>query len=187
MELSFEVKEFIEKYIELIDENKFDTLYKLSAEELGTLDLMGEVSLVLLSCGLDILKHTNNEIPEGFRYKHRFTHLIVPEGIEAISHSAFAHCPILQEVTLPKSLSVIRKFVFDYCTNLRVINWNATNLSLCDYTAFSHCFDLRKIVFAGTSQQWKLLVNRCELRFPSEVNPMIVCSDGSFEWKGFVH
>ena len=182
MKLSLEIQHFIEDNIDLIENNNFLKLYTIASEELEGLSKIGELSVALLSCDIEVLKYTEHEVPEGFYYKFPISNAIIPEGIETISHSAFAFCDKLTELTLPKSLTVIRSFVFDWCTNLRVINWNATNLMLCDYTAFRRCTDLRKIIFAGTMDDWTRLARRCKLRFADDAHFTVKCSDGIIEW-----
>ena len=55
--------------------------------------------------------------------------LIIPEGVNYIDVEAFRGRLLLKEITLPKSLSAIREYAFDYCKNLKIVN-NKSKLDL---------------------------------------------------------
>lgn len=53
-------------------------------------------------------------------------HLIIPEGVTAISSIAFENCDNLISVTIPKSMKSIGSFAFSICNNLKHIYCHAT-------------------------------------------------------------
>ena len=55
--------------------------------------------------------------------------LVVPNGVTHIDKEAFRGRLLLVEITLPKSISQIKDYAFDYCNNLITIN-NGSKLEL---------------------------------------------------------
>ena len=168
------IQEYIEHYIDLIDDNQFLELYT----KINLLTEVGVLTATLMHCGIDILAHTEGVMPEGFLYNTLITKFEIPNEITNIERCAFARCQNLKEIILPKSLKYIGPRVFEGCINLQTIDWRAINLESCDRMTFNKCYSLSKIIFASTMGSWWALKDRCQLKFPSSVVPEIECTDG---------
>ena len=64
--------------------------------------------------------------------------LIVPEGVEVISHRAFSYNPDIETLILPDSLKEIQSSAFGYCKNLRNVLFGK-NVVRVDASAFIEC------------------------------------------------
>lgn len=119
MALNLRVKEFIEHYIHLIENNQFNELYVeaekyLDKSEIHLLTeslINPEVNLQVLSNMYYVPKYylaTNTEI----------TAIEIPDSIDIIGARAFDKCLNLQEVILPESLEVVDGYAFATCPSL---------------------------------------------------------------------
>ena len=70
--------------------------------------------------------------------------LILPEGVQEISHAAFWGCGGLTEAILPDSLTYIGDYVFYGCSNLNTIIIPA-NVQTISWSAFENCSGLHSV------------------------------------------
>lgn len=139
-------KVFIEQYINLITENKFEDLYKIAHREYLVIE---DLTNSLLQADINPLYHMTY-IPRDFSYKSSksidgfiipnnivgiherafyetdLTEIIIPEGVQSIYTLAFARCKELLFVTIPNSIEFIDRAVFTGCESLVEIRYNGT-------------------------------------------------------------
>lgn len=70
-------------------------------------------------------------------------HVVIPEGVEKLGHSAFRYCKI-KSVVLPESIDRIRAKAFWGCENLESIKFG-NNIDTIEDSAFSECCSLKYI------------------------------------------
>lgn len=120
MELKPRIKDFIEQYIYLIENNQFTELYAEAEKYLPNSDIHllteclihPEVNLQVLSSMNTVPKYylaTNTEI----------TAIEIPDSIEVVGARAFDKCLNLQEVILPESVAVVDGHAFAICPSLK--------------------------------------------------------------------
>ena len=85
-----------------------------------------------------------DNVLKGCRQSKAIT-ITIPEGIVAISDSAFSDFPNLMNISLPKSLSKIGNGVFQNCPKLTEID--LTNVYSIGTEVFSGCTTLNKVTF----------------------------------------
>ena len=111
-------KDFIERYIDLIEENEFDELYHID-DEISTPDL----TEALLSAGIYPLEHLDY-VPSSYHCcSEDVTTVVLPKHIKRISTSAFWDCPNLTSVVLPEGLKHIGSSAFAECLKLASISF----------------------------------------------------------------
>ena len=139
-------KVFIEQYVDLITENKFEDLYRIALREHVVIE---DLTNSLLKAGIYPLEHMSY-IPQEFFYKSAksidgfiipnnivdirerafyetdLTEIIIPEGVQSIYTLAFARCKDLLFVTIPHSIDFIDRAVFTGCESLAEVRYNGT-------------------------------------------------------------
>ena len=76
----------------------------------------------------------------------------IPEGVESIGHSAFAHCRSLTTVSFPKTLSSIGTASFFSCSSLDNVDLLHTNLQKLGRLAFAYCSELKSMTIPDSLQ-----------------------------------
>jgi hypothetical protein len=139
-------KVFIEQYINLITENKFEDLYRIALTEHVVIE---DLTNSLLKADINPLEHMSY-VPQEFFYKSTksidgfiipnnivdirerafyetdLTEIIIPEGVQSIYTLAFARCKELLFVTIPHSIDFIDRAVLTGCESLAEVRYNGT-------------------------------------------------------------
>ena len=109
------LKDFIHKYIDLIDKCQFDELYTKAAWELSGSET-GKLTSILLSIGVDPMNHYAKELKYKIPYfymagmtPHSDVH--IPEGYTDIGTGAFKGTNV-DKIFLPESLEMIGNSCF---------------------------------------------------------------------------
>ena len=143
-------KSFIERNIELIEQEKLNLLYDNAESDILNHKLvpgnMRELTLILK----DVFGYEPNQhpsmyaVPSYYRILSDIESFVIPDHIERIKGSAFKNCDRLKEITIPKSIVQIYDQVFFGCNNLKRINYLGSikefNKIIIDYTAFQSKF-----------------------------------------------
>ena len=196
-----DIKHFIERNIDLIDNGKFKTVYK----ELRKLSVMysGEFTKILLDAGINPAKYMN-ELPEGYLVGAKCTSYEIPENITSIGGSAFAYTQ-LKSVVIPKRVEHLNLHIFENCGNLEKVVLPDNLITIGDYAFFGcirltdieipgkvtwigdkvfyGCSDLNSIKFQGTKQQWDKIRKEDSWRSVSAIEE-VKCSDGVIDLRG---
>lgn len=120
MELKSRIKDFIEHYIHLIENNQFNELYKEASKYLtdSEIHLLTEC-LIHPEVNLQVLSNMNT-IPKYYLATNtEITAIEIPDSIEVIGARAFDRCLNLQEVILPESVEVVDGYAFATCLSLK--------------------------------------------------------------------
>lgn len=152
--LTEELKNFVERNIQLIDEYRFNELYS----KCFPFTMRTDLTNMFISAGLQPILYFREIVPK-YAYLHNdmITKITIPEGITKIDLGAFYQCGNLTEVTLPLSLKEIY---------LR---------------SFSNCPLLDTVYYEGTSEQWNLVSYTLDPFFETKVT-QIRCKDRIVEW-----
>jgi hypothetical protein len=119
-----EIIDFINKYENLIDDNRWEEVYTFAQKELFMTD-EGQFTSYLLSADI----HPENyfrELPGYFLYKSDMKEFIIPDNITSIGYSAFGGCENLTSITIPNSVTIIGTSAFEGCTSLATVNYSGT-------------------------------------------------------------
>ena len=140
-------KSFIERNIELIEQEKLNLLYDNAESDLLNHKLvpgnMRELTHILKDVyGYEPLEHPSlHAVPSFYRILDDIESFTIPNHIERIKGSAFKNCGQLKEITIPKSVVQIYDQAFLNCNNLRKIVYNGSfkewRKIVIDYTAFT--------------------------------------------------
>ena len=131
--LTKNLKEFLEKNIELIEENKFDELYKKAETDLYFSQSIGTLTRTLLVANIDPIEHLS-EIPYCYLYgDSKITKFVIPDKIEFVNSETFANCSQLHDVIFGKDVSVIYYGAFENCTELTNVTLNEGLLEIGQY------------------------------------------------------
>lgn len=200
--MNTEIKEFIEKHIDLIEDERFEELYKLQSKwhtvELAR--LVGIFTETLLSAGIDPAKYMK-EIPpfyltgtkiasytipqtvtsidwSAFIDCNEFTNVTIPDSVTSIGDYAFAYCEGLTSVTIGNSVKSISNYAFHYCSKLTNVTTGNNVTFIGDY-AFGRCEELTRINFKGTISQWNKIKLDPMWKTDSLQLKEVKCTDGT--------
>ena len=135
MALKPRVKEFIEHYIHLIENNQFNELYVEAEKYLdkSEIHLLTE-SLINPEVNLQVLSNMYY-VPKYYLANNtELTAIEIPDSIKIIRARAFDKCLNLKEVILPKSVEVVDAYAFANCYSLEKL---VVNNPECTFTALS--------------------------------------------------
>lgn len=155
-----DTKLFIEKHIELIEENQFDDLYSLVRHE--DIDC-SDFTDALYKAGIQPLDYMTY-VPNRFAAKiNTVQEYVIPDGIKKIEAFAFDG-NALKRVTFPETLEELKRGCFSFCKNLTLIdtkhveyisedvfigctslNTLITSANVIDKFAFKDCMNLKNI------------------------------------------
>lgn len=104
------LKQFIEDYINYIDENNWELVYSKANSE----DLAGDLTPRLLDCSIDPLSYLRY-IPKNYFSKIEVANLILPENIIQLDEDCFMHgSRMLESIHLSKNFKKINLSIFNY-------------------------------------------------------------------------
>lgn len=114
------VQSFIEHFIYLIEDNKFNELYVEAEKYLPKEDIH-----ILTECLID--PKVGCKVLSNMRYVPRYylatnttiTQIELPDSIEIVRARAFDKCINLEEVILPESVAVVDAHAFSNCYSLK--------------------------------------------------------------------
>lgn len=154
-------QQFIEKYINLIDEENWDEFYQLvnTNVKLCATQTQGEVTRVLWNAGIQPHFHMH-KVPEAYLQADKWvTKIIIPgncriiepyafamssvnevilhEGLDQISNSAFMNCPNLKTMELPRSIRYISNNAFINTKIKFKVYENSYAQQWCDHNMYS--------------------------------------------------
>lgn len=133
-----DIKEFIEKNIDLINNNNFTELYYLCPN-----DDRGSLTEVLYACGIEPLEYMT-EVPARFASKCNITSINIPNSVTSIGVLAFSECSSLTSVTIPNSVTSIGFAAFTHCYSLTSVTIPDSVTSI-GASAFHDCRNLTSI------------------------------------------
>lgn len=114
--LTFEVKDFIENNIELIEDRAWDQIYDNARFTLDS-ESTGGFTLAMLDIGEDPLK-TLDYIPEYYLSDAKIDSFTIPNHILELSEGCFAYSS-LKEIIIPDGVTTIGMYAFYDCPQLK--------------------------------------------------------------------
>ena len=123
MKLTDRLKRFINQNSDLIDSNRFDTVFSNAVTDGIPL---GDVSELLIRSGIDFLLYVDHIYTYMFHDVQELERLTLGDNIEYIGAYAFNDCTNLKYLSLPKELKMIKFVPFAHCSNLQVLNYRGT-------------------------------------------------------------
>ena len=145
--LTFEVKEFIEDNIDLIEENRWDEVYDNAAFNLDS-DSTGIFTKAMLDIGLNpITEQGLDWIPDYYLSGTSITKFTIPNTIHSVGEGCFSYSS-LEKITIPESVKTLRDYVFYGCGQLKEI------IFLGDIT------DIGSRVIYGCSEDLKIICKK---------------------------
>ena len=181
-EVHWIIREFVEKYIDLIEDDDFDALYTLAAHYNPVINICSLTDL-LDELGIETLPYLT-VIPNGYLRHSRNSHkyIKIPAHVTAIEGNAFSGIDV-EEVIFEEGCEVIFNNVFSMCPELKSVHFPKSLRKIAS-RVFNGCTNLDKIHYAGTVEDWKS-IHLGRMWFTA--NPQyyrdlqIICSDGIVE------
>lgn len=129
-----ELKSFIERNIDLIEDKKFEDLYNnayaswLNKLGIMPMDIRDLTDILFQLFDKEPIFDDNlTFVPHYYLVANdKVIDVMIPEGIEVIGKSAYRNCRNLQSLTLPKTLSEISDEAFKGCDKLSSIFYNGS-------------------------------------------------------------
>ena len=197
MVLRTEVKEILEKYINLIEDNRWDRFFEIIQEE-WIPQIVGKVAETLESANIFPLSEMTF-IPEGYFYINtKLKTYVVPNNITRICYKAFnasdiekihitsnvydinqgafEDCDFLETVTMDEGIKYIDDSCFYSCDALKYVVL-PKSLKRIGHNVFNSCDVLTEIHYNGTIDDWNKIINREFINEGSYISK-IICIDG---------
>ena len=168
------LKDFIKKYREEINNRKFEEVYSLADKELSYAEV-GKLTELLYKCGVDPLKYMS-EVPDGYAYNSNISKIDIPDGVTSIGDFAFEYCTSLTSVNISNSVKNIGGEAFSGCSKLTSITIGNGVTSIGNW-AFDDCTSLKSITYKGSKNQWNVIDLERSWDVGSSLE-MIHCTDG---------
>ena len=135
------LKKFIEKYINLIEQKNWYTLYSHAQTDIPF--QIGNLTTNLMKAGINPLDDLDVVLPEMFA-DSMLKQIELPIQISVIKRQAFKNCYVLKEITLPPSITKIEAEAFRDCYELDTIKYLGTvqhlKMSFPNWEHFSSLF-----------------------------------------------
>ena len=147
------LQEFIEKNIELIEQNNFKQLYK----NCDNLEQRGNLTAILHRAGIPVLQNIGWSIPEFMFLKNNILEAHIPDNIRVIEQGAFLGCDQLEKVTIPSTVKMINFGAFKHCSKLHEIYYTGTSEELFNIHVDGYPFENPLEVFHCTDRDVSLV------------------------------
>lgn len=168
-------KVFIEQYINLITENKFEDLYRTALKEHVVIE---DLTNSLLKADIYPLEHMTY-IPQEFFYKSTksIDGFVIPNNIVDIRERAFYETD-LTEITIPEGVQSIYTYAFARCKNLLFVTL-PHSIDFIDRAVFSGCESLAEVRYNGTINEWNKIDRHDKwLSVLGVLTAKLICKDG---------
>lgn len=168
-------KVFIEQYINLITENKFEDLYRIALKDHVAIE---DLTNSLLQADINPLDHMTY-IPQEFFYKSTksIDGFIIPHNIVDIRERAFYETD-LTEITIPEGVQSIYTFAFARCKNLVFVTI-PHSIDFIDRASFINCESLAEVRYNGTIEEWNKIDRHDKwLSISHLLTAKLICEDG---------
>lgn len=142
-------KTYIEKRIELIEENRWEEFFKHNPEYGSGL------GNILHEAGISFLPYLN-EIPKGAFDSSKITELIIPQNITSIGEGAYANSRDLLSVVFPSTIEKIEDWAFLDCKSLKSVNI-PNSVKTLGTGVFSGCSSLEVVSLSSRLEKIPLL------------------------------
>ena len=142
--MNSELKEFIEKYVHLLDDMRIDVLYStLAMNRLHTVS-PSSLTQLLIEIGIDPLEHMNRVARGMYERDMNLEVMQLPDNIGKVDAVAFKDCLYLQSVFIPASVKRIGVEAFMNCVQLHDIKIE-NGLEFVAHDTFKNCTSLEEI------------------------------------------
>lgn len=183
-------QKFIEDYLDLIDQNRWNEIQPKACKILG--DLYHEFNAVMLNAGINPMIDVPM-IPWKSMQYCPVEEYDIPSSVKVISGKAFEFASF-PEIKIPESVVEINFRAFAECPRLHTVYLPST-INKLDSAIFMHCPKLEKIVYNGSSVDFEN-IQKSEADSPftwytvatdlHNVKCRVICSDrdiliGAFE------
>lgn len=136
-ELTYEVKEFIEDNIDLIEDRAWDQIYDNAKFNLDS-ESTGGFTNAMLSIGIDPVKDSNLDyIPEYYLTDQSIDTYSIEDSVQSIEEGAFAYSKI-KKIVIPESVTSIGSYAFYDCLKLEEVTILSKKLMVTGSHVFSH-------------------------------------------------
>ncbi len=119
------IKQFIEKYKNLLADEDFTSLYRKAYKEMTGYPYIGSLTQIFLDLDIDSLDYMS-KIPTGYLAGAAVKSVDIPDHITSIGMNAFNECKSLTSITIPDSVTSIGEWAFKDCSSLTNINFKGT-------------------------------------------------------------
>ena len=101
-----------------------------------------------------ILPEYITEIPDSFFGNSCIRNIKIPEQVRRIGNGAFFGCKELTSIMLPSEVNELGQGAFRQCSKLEKITILSRNLKIIEKYTFEYCSNLKKVNYIGTEEEW---------------------------------
>ena len=119
--MSKEIENFIKENTDLIQDQKWEEIYRK--------ELPKGFTETLLDCGINPLEQGLSYIPDYFLHNCKsIEEFTIPDSVTSIGNSAFYDCYSLTKIILPKNLKFLDAYVFQMCEKLNELHYSGSKM-----------------------------------------------------------
>lgn len=133
------MKDYIEKHIDLIENNQWEEFFKNAPTGIG---------VYLYDAGIDFMSELKN-VPVGCFSGSNINNVTIPNGVTIINRVAFSGCSSLTSITIPDSITSIDDGAFRSCGSLTSITIPDSVTSIGE-NAFASCSSLKSVTIPSS-------------------------------------
>ena len=175
-----QLKVFLKQNLYLIDDENYNALYNLYAEQVPELSDISRLTEALWSCGIHP-EFLINKLPAGFLAGSQITEFTIPNNIDEIDYSAFDSCS-LTNIVVPDGVQYIRSIAFGYCENLTSVSLPSTLIEIAG-DMFEGSKNLNHLIFRGTAEQFhKIRGTKLVNSYGNNTLKSCLCKDSLVRW-----
>ena len=146
-----EVKEFIERHIDKIENNEFSDLFEIASTALPIYEDVGELSTILEDAEIYPLDNLDCIPTAYFAGRQDIVRYMTPNKIDEIRARAFQNCSKLKDLILYRDVKWVNAYICWNC-NFEYLEIQNPDIVFAA-RAFNHC-KIRHIKFNGTKEQF---------------------------------
>lgn len=178
--MSKDCRKIIEKYVDMIDDNQFDSFYQRIYKDIEDNNDIGYITTLLRQCDIQPLDYLN-DIPRAYMFNQPITDITIPDHIVYIFAKAFSYCEQLSSIDIPEGVIELGDDCFYGCFRLKRISLPSS----LRYIG-AECFGstgLTEIFYDGTYIQWNTIDIDTYDVFP-KTTITLHCKEGDYELHG---
>lgn len=174
-----DLKKFIEKYINYIENDDFGFLYEYATKQ-DHLEAyhISAFTEIMYDAEIDPLKYLQY-IPSNFLYESDIEKFEIPEHVDTIQYSAFDSCDKLKHIKLHENIKFVDEYAFYSCDQLTSMDIQNPN---CEIKAIGFPAFIPVVRYNGNLDQWRDFITKNSLEF-LECNRLELTDREIFQYK----
>lgn len=147
-------KKFINKYMDLINANKFTEFYqKVNEHWIGSRNIF-TFAEIFLAAGINPMEHFEKRVPRNYLRGSSLSEVEITPNITSLDEMCFANMKNLKSIVVPENVIYLSKLgnIFFGCGNLESVIFKG-NIDAIPDGCFDFCYNLRYLEIPKTIKE----------------------------------